>query len=236
MWILAVAPTAFFAVKILVVDDDPDLREGVAELLARRDIQTEQADSADGADTLVRTHQYAAIVLDLGLPDGDGLTLLRQWRQRGQRTPVIVVSARGAPDDRADGIMAGADDYLAKPYHARELLARLQRVLHGTRNSDDAIRFGAAGEWAFEPDTHQLRGPDGDVSLSITLRRVLAILVSARSRPISKEVFLDQVSDNDDPASANAVEQWMRRLRGKLGNEVIRTVPGLGYQLQWPAE
>lgn len=235
VWTRAAAATKYFAMKILVVDDDPELRDGVSELLARRNIQSEPADSAEWADSLVRTQQFSAIVLDLGLPDGDGLDLLRQWRQRGISTPVIVVSARGAPDDRADGIMAGADDYLAKPYHARELIARLQRMIHGTRNASDFIRFGASSEWAFDPETLQVHGPEGEVSLSITLRRVLAVLVAARKRPISKEVLLDQVSDNDEPATANAAEQWMRRLRSKLGNETIRTLPGLGYQLQWPS-
>lgn len=220
--------------KVLVIDDDASLRTGVVELLTQHAIDTAEADSAEWADSLVRTHDFAAIVLDLGLPDGDGLDLLRHWRHRGIRTPVIVVSARGAPDDRADGIQAGADDYLGKPYHARELLARLQRIVHGARAHDEHIRFGAHGELAFDPTTHQVRNEHGDIPLSRTLRRVLATLVATRNRPISKDALLDQVSDDDDPASANAVEQWMRRLRSKLGAPTIVTEPGLGYRLRWP--
>lgn len=220
--------------KVLVVDDDASLRAGVVELLAQHAIDTAEAENAEWADSLVRTHDFVAIVLDLGLPDGDGLKLLRDWRHRGVRTPVIVVSARGAPDDRADGIQAGADDYLGKPYHARELLARLQRIVHGARPQDESIRFGANGEWAFDPTTQQVCSNDGDIPLSSTLRRVLATLVASRGRPISKDALLDQVSNEDDPASANAVEQWMRRLRAKLGAQTIMTEPGLGYRLRWP--
>lgn len=220
--------------KILVVDDDPALRAGVVELLSRQGIDASQAEDAQWADSLVRTHSFAAIVLDLGLPDGDGLDLLRNWRRRGVRTPVIVVSARGAPDDRADGIMAGADDYLGKPYHARELLARIQRVVHGSRPHQDAITFGEHGEFQFNPESQKVRGPDGDIPLSGTLRRVLSTLLAARLRPISKDALLDQVSEDEDPATANAVEQWMRRLRAKLGSATIVTEPGLGYRLRWP--
>lgn len=220
--------------KILVIDDDPALREGVVELLSRHGIDGSEAENAQWADSLVRTHSFAAIVLDLGLPDGDGLDLLRDWRRRGIRTPVIVVSARGAPDDRADGIMAGADDYLGKPYHARELLARIQRVVHGSRPDDGTIAFGASGQYSYNLESQLVQGPDGDVALSGTLRRVLSTLIAARQRPISKEALLDQVSSEEDPASANAVEQWMRRLRAKLGADTIMTEPGLGYRLRWP--
>ncbi len=220
--------------KILVVDDDPALRAGVLELLSRHGIDAGEAETAQWADSLVRTHSFAAIVLDLGLPDGDGLELLRDWRRRGIHTPVIVVSARGAPDDRADGIMAGADDYLGKPYHARELLARIQRVVHGAQTSDQIVPFGDCGQFQYHLASQLVSGPDGVIALSGTLRRVLSTLIAARQRPISKDALLDQVSTDDDPASANAVEQWMRRLRAKLGADTIVTEPGLGYRLRWP--
>lgn len=220
--------------KILVVDDDPALRAGVIELLSRQGIDSSEAVNAEWADSLVRTHSFAAIVLDLGLPDGDGLELLRDWRRRGVHTPVIVVSARGAPDDRADGIMAGANDYLGKPYHARELLARIQRVVHGAQASDNIVRFGASGEFGYDLASQRILGPEGDIALSSTLRRVLSTLIAARQRPVSKDALLDQVSTDDDPASANAVEQWMRRLRSRLGARTILTEPGLGYRLNWP--
>ena len=217
--------------KILVVDDDEALRAGVVELLHRQGWDCCTAADADAADTWVRGQSFAAIVLDLGLPGGDGLDLLRQWRRRGLHTPVLIVSARGAPDDRADGIQAGADDYLGKPYHARELVARLQRLLHGARDQSTALRFGEDGRFSFDASSRVVRGPEGDIALSSTLRRVLEILLAAQGRPVSKDHLLDQVSQELEPASPNAVEQWIRRLRARLGEGCIRTEPGLGYRL-----
>ncbi|MEN8719017.1 MAG: response regulator transcription factor [Oceanococcaceae bacterium] len=220
--------------KVLVVDDDSDLRGGVQTLLEQHGFTSEAAPTAEWADSLTRTHNFTAIVLDLGLPDGDGLQLLRQWRQRGLQTPVIVVSARGAPDDRADGILAGADDYLAKPYHARELLARLQRVVHGSRDHATALPFGARGQFAFDVSAGQLHGPNGPLPLSPTLRQVLTTLIAARQRSVSKDALRDQAALVVDDPTDNAVEQWIRRLRQQLGADTIITEPGRGYRLRWP--
>lgn len=213
--------------RLLVVDDHAELRAGVRSLLAQDHIQISEAATADAADTLARTQQFSAIVLDLGLPDGDGLTLLRQWRKRGISTPVLVLSARGAPDERADGMEAGADDYLAKPYHARELVARLQRLLSGNRGT--VVQLGDGGQVALDLSTGAVSIGGAAVSLSATLRRALSALVAARG-PLSKDALLDLAGDALEPATENAVEQWVRRLRSKLGNDVIVTEPGLGYR------
>lgn len=213
--------------RLLVVDDHAELRAGVRSLLAQDHIQISEADTADAADTLARTQQFSAIVLDLGLPDGDGLTLLRQWRKRGISTPVLVLSARGAPDERADGMEAGADDYLAKPYHARELVARLQRLLSGNRGT--VVQLGNGGEVTLDLSTGAVSIGGASVSLSATLRRALSALVAARG-PLSKDALLDLAGDALEPATENAVEQWVRRLRSKLGNDVIVTEPALGYR------
>lgn len=213
--------------RLLVVDDHAELRAGVRSLLAQDHVQISEADTADAADTLARTQQFSAIVLDLGLPDGDGLTLLRQWRKRGITTPVLVLSARGAPDERADGLEAGADDYLAKPYHARELVARLQRLLSGNRGT--VVQLGDDGTVHFDLATGTVTHDGEPVSLSATLRRALAALVAARG-PLSKDALLDLAGDALEPATENAVEQWVRRLRGKLGSSVIVTESGLGYR------
>ncbi|MBR9813758.1 response regulator transcription factor [bacterium] len=214
--------------RLLVVDDHAELRAGVRSLLAQDHIQISEADTADAADTLARTQKFSAIVLDLGLPDGDGLTLLRQWRKRGISTPVLVLSARGAPDERADGMEAGADDYLAKPYHARELVARLQRLLSGNRGT--VVQLGDGGQVALDLSTGAVSIGGASVSLSATLRRALSALVAARG-PLSKDALLDLAGDALEPATENAVEQWVRRLRSKLGNDVIVTEPGLGYRV-----
>lgn len=213
--------------RLLVVDDHAELRAGVRSLLAQDHVQVSEADTADAADTLARTQQFSAIVLDLGLPDGDGLSLLRQWRKRGLTTPVLVLSARGAPDERADGLEAGADDYLAKPYHARELVARVQKLLSGNRGT--LVRLGANGDVSVDLASGVINKDGAPVSVSATLRRALAALVAARG-PLSKVALLDIAGDALDPATENAVEQWVRRLRSKLGSDVVITESGLGYR------
>ena len=215
--------------RLLVVDDHAELRAGVTALLASDHLQVTEAGSGDAADTWVRTQRVSAIVLDLGLPDIDGLALLRRWRNRGVTTPVLVLSARGAPDERADGMEAGADDYLGKPYHARELVARIQRLLAGAGGQQ--VRLGAQGHAAMDLGAGVVTLGADPVQLSATLRRVLAALISARA-PLSKAALLDLAGDPDEPASENAVEQWVRRLRRKLGDDVIVTEPGLGYRVQ----
>ena len=213
--------------RLLVVDDHAELRAGVRSLLAQDHVQISEAATADAADTLARTQQFSAIVLDLGLPDGDGLALLRQWRKRGISTPVLVLSARGAPDERADGMEAGADDYLAKPYHARELVARLQRLLSGNRGT--VVQLGDAGQASLDLGSGAVSLNGQPVSLSATLRRALSALVAARG-PLTKDALLDLAGDALEPATENAVEQWVRRLRSKLGSDVIVTESGLGYR------
>ncbi|MEC9405863.1 MAG: response regulator transcription factor [Pseudomonadota bacterium] len=215
--------------RILVVDDEPALRLGLCEQLQAAGFDVESAGTADEADTWVRAAALAAVVLDLGLPDGDGLDLIRQWRHRGLQLPVLVLSARGTPDERADGLEAGANDYLGKPFHGRELLARLRRLIQGSASLHEPIALGAVGDVMFDLVDESVRRGDAPVRLSPTLRRVLGVLVAARGRAVSKAHLMDQVRDLEAAASDNAVEQWVRRLRQRLGAGTIVTLPGQGY-------
>lgn len=215
--------------RVLVVDDDPALRTGLCEQLQAAGLDAESAARADEADTWVRTTRFAAVVLDLGLPDGDGLDLIRQWRHRGVDTPVLVLSARGTPDERADGLEAGANDYLGKPFHGRELLARLRRLMQGNASLREPLRLGPDGAVRFDLVDESVEREGEQLALSPTLRRVLGVLVAARGRAVSKAHLMDQVRDLEAVASDNAVEQWIRRLRQRLGAALIVTVPGQGY-------
>ncbi|WP_348673465.1 response regulator transcription factor [uncultured Abyssibacter sp.] len=220
--------------RVLVVDDDPSLREGVAALITEAGFDVDTADGADAADSWVRAVSFAAIVLDLGLPDGDGLDLIRQWRRRGATLPILVLSARGTPDERADGLEAGANDYLPKPFHGRELLARLRRMIQGTSPLAEPLRLRPDGQVGFDLVDESVFLDGQPVALSRTLRRVLGVLVAARGRAVSKARLMDQVRDLEAAASDNAVEQWVRRLRQQLGAGLIVTVPGQGYAVCLP--
>jgi DNA-binding response OmpR family regulator len=222
--------------RVLVVDDDSSLREGVAALIQESGFDVETADSGDAADSWVRAVPFSGVVLDLGLPDGDGLALLRQWRRRGLAVPILVLSARGTPDERADGLEAGANDYLPKPFHGRELLARLRRMIQGSTPLIEPLRLGTDGDVAFDLVDESVFRNGQPVAISRTLRRVLGVLVAARGRAVSKAHLMDQVRDLEAAASENAVEQWVRRLRQRLGQSLILTVPGQGYAINLPAE
>lgn len=215
--------------RVLVVDDERALRDGVRDQLVTAGFDVEIAGNADDADTWVRGTTFAAVVLDLGLPDGDGLDLIRRWRHRTIDTPVLVLSARGTPDERADGLEAGANDYLGKPFHARELLARLRRLVQGSASLREPLPLGDEGTVLFDLVDESVQLDGERVALSPTLRRVLGVLVAARGRAVSKAHLMDQVRDLEATASENAVEQWVRRLRQRLGYRLIVTMPGQGY-------
>ena len=217
--------------RILVVDDDPALRTGVSALFEAAQFDVQSAATAEAADDWVRATPFAAIVLDLGLPDGYGLDLVRRWRHQRLAMPILVLSARGTPDERADGLDAGANDYLAKPFHSRELVARVRRLIQGSTPVVQPVLLGEAGQISFDLQDETVSLNQQLVALSTTLRRVLGVLVAANGRPVSKTYLMDQVRELDDSASENAVEQWVRRLRAKLGTDLIRTVPGQGYSV-----
>ena len=184
---------------------------------------------SDGEDAWFRgdTEDYSAIILDLGLPELDGISILKRWRASAMSTPVLIITARGSWSERVDGIDAGADDYLAKPFQIEELLARLRAVLR--RTAGHASSLVKIGEVLFDPRQMRLCVNGTPLALSQLEYRAVAYLVHHRNRVIPQHELVDHVYGTNSDRETNTLEVLIGRLRRKIGIELIETRRGLGY-------
>ena len=214
--------------RLLLVEDDDLIAKGVSDALGRAGFVVDHV--RDGEEGWQRggDEDYDAVVLDLGLPRLDGLSVLRRWRSEGRVFPIIILSARGGWLEKVEGIEAGADDYLAKPFEPAELIARVRALIRRSAGHAEAVL-------AFGPltlDTRRMQANVGglDISLSPLEYRLLHALAHARGRPLSAGE-LSETLHGVDTADANAIEALVARLRRKLGAGVITTRRGFGYML-----
>lgn len=177
----------------------------------------------------VEANQYAAIVLDLGLPRMDGLELLQSWRTDGNSVPVIVVTARDAVEDRIAGLNHGADDYLVKPFHIDELIARLRALLR--RQSGNLRQVIEYGMIAFDVETREVKVAGKPVNLSARELALLEILLERPGAVLSREILEDRLFGWGEEPSSNTLEVHLHNLRRKLGAERIRNIRGVGYKV-----
>ena len=215
--------------KILVVEDHAQLARQLAGALEDAGYAVDRASDGQRADFLVETEQYDAIVLDLGLPKVDGLTLLRTWRGRACAVPVIVLTARGSWHEKVQGIDSGADDYLAKPFRMEELLARLRAVIR--RASGQMTPLIQCGAVSLDPRLARVTLDGVPVRLTGHEFRVLSYLMHHRDRVVSQAELTDHIYAQDFDRDSNTVEVFIARLRRKLGAGAIETVRGLGYRI-----
>lgn len=187
----------------------------------------DQVGSAQSALQLGLQEDYKVAVVDIGLPDGNGLDVLRRWREAGKRLPVLLLTARGDWQDKVNGLKAGADDYLAKPFHIEELLARLHALVR--RSEGRAENRLSAGKFILDGDRQQVQTTDGWQVLTATEFRLLRALMSRPGWVISKHELLEQLYDLDTEASANTIEAYVHRLRAIVGKSSILTMRGQGY-------
>ncbi|QEN17280.1 response regulator transcription factor [Mycolicibacterium sp. ELW1] len=215
------------APAVLVVEDDHALSAMLAALLAEEGYRVDTA--YDGQQGLHRglTGDYDALIVDRGLPVMDGADLIALLRSKGIATPALILTARGAVDDRVEGLDAGAQDYLVKPFEVPELLARVRALL---RRIDNSATVVGAGGLRLDRMTRRVSGPsiDGEVELSEREASLLATLMSAPKRVYSRAQLLDLVFEGVE--SGGAVDLYVHYLRRKLGKQVIRTVHGSGYR------
>jgi len=216
--------------RILVVEDEASLAKQLTSSIAEAGYAVDHAADGERADFLAQTEQYDAMVLDLGLPMVDGLTLLRNWRETGLPTPVLVLTARGSWHERVQGIDAGADDYVSKPFRIEEVLARLRALIR--RASGQATPELRAGHVAL--DTRQSRVTLDGVPVKLTSHelRVLSYLMHHRGRVVSQAELTEHIYAQDFDRDSNTVEVFVARLRRKLGTSFIETVRGLGYRIE----
>lgn len=217
--------------RLLLVEDDTQLAGGLRQDLSRQGYAVDLADNGIDAEHLGRSEPYDAIILDLGLPGRAGLEVLSNWRGGGILTPVLILTARDAWHEKVDGFKAGADDYLAKPFHVEELLARLQALTR--RSAGRAEPLLRAGGLRLDEDRQQLRLDDGsEVPLTGTEFRLLRYLMQHPGRILSKTRLTEHVYDQDFDRDSNLIEVYVRRLRDKIGREHIETRRGQGYVFQ----
>ena len=215
--------------RILIVDDEPALSAHLVQALSAAGYVVDLAADGERADFCVRTESYDAVLLDLGLPKVDGLTLLRGWRQSGVDVPVLVLTARGSWHETVDGIDAGADDYVAKPFRIEEVLARLRSLIR--RASGHAKQLLHCGGITLDPRQVRVTKDGMPVRLTSHEFRVLSYLMHHRDRVVSQGELTEHIYAQDFDRDSNTVEVFVARLRRKLGASLIETVRGLGYRL-----
>ena len=213
--------------RILIVEDEERIAADLAEAINSSGYVAET--TADGEDAWFRggTENYAAIILDLGLPKIDGITILKRWRQEGVATPVLVLTARGTWTDRVDGIDAGADDYLPKPFRMEELMARLRALLR--RSAGRAQPSITVGRITLDPRTRQVAVGGVPAALTPLEFRLLNYLFHHRGRVVSQTELSENLYAHDSERDSNAIEALVGRLRRKLKEDVIETRRGFGY-------
>lgn len=216
--------------RILVVEDEASLAKQLTSSIAEAGYAVDHAADGERADFLAQTELYDAMVLDLGLPKIDGLTLLRNWREAGLATPVLVLTARGSWHDKVRGIDGGADDYVSKPFRIEEVLARLRALIR--RASGHLTPEPRAGSVALDPRQSRVTLDGAPVKLTGHEFRVLSYLMHHRGRVVSQAELTEHIYAQDFDRDSNTVEVFIARLRRKLGVSFIETVRGLGYRIE----
>jgi len=220
--------------RILIVEDDPDLSRQLSEALKDQGYAVDIAADGEEGHFLGDTEPYDAVILDLGLPLIDGVSVLQKWRSDGKTFPVIILTARDQWSEKVAGFDAGADDYLTKPFHTEELLARLRALVRrAAGHSTDNIEVGD-----LLVDNRAARAfVDGSpVKLTSHEFRLISYLAMHRGRVISRTELVEHIYDQDFDRDSNTIEVFVGRLRRKIGTERIETVRGLGYRLVNPEE
>ena len=222
--------------RLLIVEDDAKLASWLRQGLKEHGFAVDVASSGTEGLGLAQVTDYDALLLDLMLPGLDGFELLRQLRQRGSAVPVLVVTARSALDDRVRGLDLGADDYLAKPFDLRELLARLRAITRRPATAPQTLL--AAADLELEPATRQVRRRGQSVELTAKEFALLEYLLRRKGKVVTRGMILDHVWDMEYDGGSNLVEVYINYLRRKVDQDyepkLIHTVRGAGYVLREP--
>lgn len=214
--------------RLLLVEDDRLLADGLAGQLEKAGFSVDHTQTAKEAILLGEQEDYRVGILDLGLPDGNGLDVLRKWRAINANFPVLILTARGDWQDKVNGLKAGADDYLAKPFQTEELIARLNAIV---RRSDGRVQtLVKAGRFVLDENRQSLKMEDGtEHSLTGTEFRLLRCLMSRPGQVFSKEQLMEQLYNLKDSPTDNVIEAYIGRLRKLVGASTIATRRGQGY-------
>ena len=220
--------------RLLVVEDDPDLAGQLAEALREAGYAVDVTRDGEEAEFLGDTEPYDAVVLDLGLPNVDGMTILERWRENGHAMPVLILTARDRWSDKVAGFDAGADDYLAKPFRVEELLARLRALIR--RSGGLASPVIEIGPVSIDTRSSRVTLDGTPVKLTGQEYRLLAYMAHNLGKVLSRTELTEHLYDQDFDLDSNTIEVFIGRLRRKLGAAAIETVRGLGYRMVRPED
>jgi two-component system, OmpR family, response regulator len=220
--------------RILVAEDDPALGPQIRSALTRDGYATDLSASGEEAHDLGASEPYDLVVLDLGLPGMDGISILEKWRQNALQTPVLILTARDGWSDRVDGLDAGADDYLTKPFRMAELSARVRAILRRAKGSHGAPVF-EIGNVSFDTRTKNATRDGEAVELTAQEANVLSYLFHNAGRYVSNAELGDHVYEQDHDPDSNTIAVFILRLRKKLGSDLIETSRGRGYRISLPS-
>ncbi len=218
--------------RILLVEDEIELQRLLKKALSDAGYVVDVAADGEEGHFLGDTEPYDAVILDLGLPKIDGVTVLERWRKSDRKMPVLILTARDRWSDKVAGFDAGADDYLAKPFYTEELLARLRALLR--RSAGLASPDIEIGPVRIDTRTSRVTVDGNPVKLTSAEYRLLSYLAHHKGEVLSRTDLVEHLYDQDFDRDSNTIEVFVGRLRKKLGVEIIHTVRGLGYRLDAP--
>lgn len=217
--------------KLLLVDDEKNLTEALSYLLKRNGFVVDVASDGDAGIEMACTGSYDIIILDRMLPGQDGLSVLREFRSLGHDTPVLILTAKDTPEDRAEGLNAGADDYLVKPFFTVELLARLH-ALSRRRGKVMVENILTADDLVFDPQRGQVTKSEETIQLTLKESQLLELLIRNHGLVVTKERILEKVWGYNSDTEENTINIYIHYLRKKLNISNLKTVRGVGYYLQ----
>ncbi|MBI1774350.1 MAG: response regulator transcription factor [Proteobacteria bacterium] len=219
--------------RILVVEDDPELGPHIAEVLRQQGYAVDLSPDGEEGHFLGDTESYDAVLLDLGLPSRDGISVLKHWRAEQRQMPVIILTARGRWSEKVAGFDAGADDYVTKPFQMEEVLARLRAVIR--RSAGHAKAELVCGPLTLDTRAHRVTVGGVPVRLSGQEYKILSYLMHHQGKAVSRTELAEHIYDHTYDKDSNLIEVFIGRLRKKLGVDVIITVRGLGYMVMPPS-
>jgi two-component system, OmpR family, response regulator len=218
--------------RLLVVEDDPDLRRQLTAALEDAGYAVDSAKDGEEGHFLGDTEPYDAVVLDLGLPILDGVSVLEKWRRADRKMPVLILTARDRWSDKVAGFDAGADDYVAKPFHMEEVLARIRALLR--RAAGHASSEISVGSVVLDTKSARVSVAGMPVKLTSLEFRLLSYLMHHKGKVVSRTELVEHLYDQDFDRDSNTVEVFVGRLRKKLGVDVLHTIRGMGYTVTEP--
>ncbi len=220
--------------KVLIIEDEPDINRQLVDAFKEANYAVDTTKDGEEGEYLGETGTYDAVVLDLGLPGKDGISILKSWREQGVATPVLILTARGSWSEKVLGIDSGADDYVAKPFQIEEVLARIRALVR--RAAGHTTAELVCGPLRLDTKGARVTVDGNPIKLTSLEYRLLSYLLHHKGRVVSRTELVEHLYEQDFDRDSNTIEVFVGRLRKKINVDLIRTVRGLGYSLDDPEE